>query len=352
MASMHVLTLALVDRNQLFVKYLVPHVELRAYVLPLDLKIGNHEGQFDIGGVNFSRSARDIVLEGNILHAKLATSGGVWWEDHIAIDINVPKDPRREATLPIRFRRCELHLENYRNLRLIDGFLLAAEILNENGNYNESYLDLEKYIGIKNGAFDKRGIYFLSSVQDAQLSGTTLYATLKKTQQPISIELSNILRFKDGVMIPLKQTNPEDLENEILIDVFLTRHWLPNARNIRLLNYKQKRAWYLIAECLTSRGLYRESTIKLHEIIGPHDGEMFSFPSFSETKIPQHAQDTRLENGILKASFAVKDDKWIENSFDLAELISNEGGILSMQVRRGDACSSPKSYLIRADLLP
>lgn len=326
MASMQVLRLALVDRSQLFVEYFLPHDQLRAYLLPLDLKIGNHEGQFHVGGINFSLSARDIVLQGNILQAKLATSSGKWWEDYLAIDINVPTDPRREDTPLIRFRHHDiLRLENYRNLRLIDGFLLAAEGLTEDGRYKESYIDLQKFLGIKNGAFDKRGTYFLSSVQDVQLSGTVLYANLRDTQKPISIELSTILRFKDGVMAPFKQ---EDLENELLIDLSQTRQWLPNARDIRLLNYKQNRAWYLIAECLTSRGLYRESAIKLHKIIGPHYGEMFSY--FSEMEIPQHAQDTRLENGVLKASFNGKDGKWIEDSIDLAELVSNEGGVLSM----------------------
>jgi len=328
---MQVLTLTLIYRNQLFVEYLMLPGEPRAYVLPLDLKIGNHEGQFDIHGKNFSHSARDVVLHGTILYAKLCTSSGEWWADQIAIDITAPTNSNSGENPLIRFRRCERpSLESCHSLRLIDGFLLMAECLDDSGRYIESYLDLEKYLGIKEGVFDKRGIYFLGGVNNVHLNGTTLCANLKKIHRPITINLSCLLEFKSGVMTPLKETDSENLENELLIDASLTRHWLPNARNIRLLSYKKKREWYLIAECLTPRGSFRESVIKLHEIIGPHDGELFSYPIFASARVPQHARDTRLADGMLTASFDAKDGKWIQRSFDLAELVSNEGGTLSM----------------------
>jgi hypothetical protein len=53
---------------------------------------------------------------------------------------------------------------------------------------------------------------------------------------------------------------------------------------------------------------------------------MFTF--FSETPIPEHARETRFENGVLTASFNAGDNKWIQRSFDLAELVTNEGGAL------------------------
>jgi hypothetical protein len=74
-----VLKLTLVDRCQLYVEYQTPLEGLSAYLLPLDTKIGNHEGSFQPGGHGFSFSARNIVLEQNILCAELKTSGGDWW---------------------------------------------------------------------------------------------------------------------------------------------------------------------------------------------------------------------------------------------------------------------------------
>lgn len=331
MASTRILSLALVDRNQLYVEYLASPEQPRAYLLPLNHKIGNREGQFDIGGVNFSMSARDIVLEGNILHAKLATSGHVWWDDQIAIDVELSPDPKYGEVPSIKFRRCDyLRLKRCRNLKLIDRFLLAAEYVEADGQCKEVYFDLKEYLGIKNGAFNRHGRCFLGDAQDVQLVGATLYANLKKTQRHISMEISSILQFKDGAVVPLRQSKSEDLDNELLIDISYRRHWLPNARNIRLLNYKQKRGWYLIADCLTPHRTFRESIIKIHEIIGPHDGEMFSYPSFADTSIPEHARETRLENGILTASFDAREGKWVERSFDLAELVTSEGGALTM----------------------
>jgi hypothetical protein len=54
---------------------------------------------------------------------------------------------------------------------------------------------------------------------------------------------------------------------------------------------------------------------------------MFTF--FSEKPIPEYARETRFEDGILTASFDAGDDKWIQRSFDLAELVTNEGGALA-----------------------
>ena len=49
MNSTPVLKLALVDRSQLYVEYQTALEGLSAYLLPLDTKIGNHEGSFQPG---------------------------------------------------------------------------------------------------------------------------------------------------------------------------------------------------------------------------------------------------------------------------------------------------------------
>jgi hypothetical protein len=320
-----VLKLALVDGYQLYVEHQTPLEGLSAYLLPLDTKIGNHEGNFQPGGYGFSFSARNIVLERNILCAELKTSGGDWLDDQLEVVVNVSTDPT-PVNISVEFRRCDhIRLQGCYNLRLIDQGLLAAEYLGSNEKAEDIYIDLEHYLGVKNGAFDRNGRNFSSSVRDAHMIGTTLYATHNDLGHQISIELSRVLRLKNGSFSPLRVTKNEDLDYEILADLS-DRRWLPNADIPKLINYKQKRSWYLIANCLNSRGSYQESTIRLHDIIGPGDDEMFTF--FSEKPIPEHARETRFENGILTASFDAGDDKWIQRSFDLAELVTNEGGAL------------------------
>jgi hypothetical protein len=325
MNSAAVLKLALVDRYQLYVEYQTPLEGLSAYLLPLDTKIGNHEGNFQPGGYGFSFSARNVVLERNILCAELKTSRGDWWDDQLEVVVNVSTD-LTSVNVSVEFRRCDhIRLQGCYNLRLIDQTLLAAEYLGLNENAKDIYIDLKHFLGVKNGAFDRNERNFSSSVQNAHMIGTTLCATHNDSGRPISIELSRVLRLKQGLFSPLRETKNEDLDYEILADLS-NRRWLPNANASKLINYKQKRSWYLIANCLNSRGSYQESTIRLHDIIGPGDDEMFTF--FSEKSIPEHARETRFKNGILTASFDAGDDKWIQRSFDLAELVTNEGGAL------------------------
>ena len=325
MNSTPVLKLALVDRSQLYVEYQTALEGLSAYLLPLDTKIGNHEGNFQPGGHGFSFSARNIVLEQNILCAELKTSGGDWWYDQLEVVVNVSTD-RTPVSFSVEFRRYDPdRLQGCYNLRLIGQELLAAQYLGPNEKAEDIYIDLKHYLGVKNGAFDRNKRSFSSSVQNAHLIGTTLCAT-HNDGHPISIALSRVLRLENGSFAPLRVTNNEDLDYEILTDLS-DRRWLSNADIPKLINYKQKRSWYLIANCLNSRGSYQESTIRLHDIIGPGDDEMFTF--FSEKPIPEYARETRFEDGILTASFDAGDDKWIQRSFDLAELVTNEGGALA-----------------------
>ena len=325
MDSTPVFTMELLDQHQLYVECYASIGVLGAYLLPLDRRIGNHEGKFHPGGCNFSLSARDIVLKGNILHAKLVTSGGVWWDDQLEIDVQASTHST-SVNLSIKFRRCDhLRLEGCYNVRLIDQKLVATSYVEPNLKVKDLYFDLDRYIGVKDNAFDRHGQCFSSYVQNARIIGTTLHAIYTKTGRQISIELSSVLRLGDGAILPLREAKAEDLDYEILTD-FSNRQWLPNAHSIRLVNFKQKRVWYLIADCINSRGARQESIIQLHKIIGPHDDEMFSF--FSEKSIPEFARVTRFNNGTLTASFEGTDRKWIQRTFDLAELVTNEGGSL------------------------
>jgi hypothetical protein len=121
-------SLTLVGNNQLHIEYLTSTEETRTHRIFLDHKLGNKEGCFDIAGFSFSRNAREVALVGNKLHATLSTSDEVWWDDQVAIDVNIPTNSGLQAEPTVAFRRCEsLRLKPCRNLRLIGPFLLAAE---------------------------------------------------------------------------------------------------------------------------------------------------------------------------------------------------------------------------------
>jgi hypothetical protein len=328
------ISLALVNRNHVCVKHSISNGVTREYLLPFDHQLGNTEGCFDIGGRNFSFSARDISLVGNVLHAKLSTSGGVWWDDQIAIDVDfpLPTISGATATPSIKFRRCDfMRLKPCRNPRLIGGFLLGAECLQADRTYQETYLDLNQFLGKRNGAFDKHGENFSKGAANIQLVGATLFANLKcddGTVQRASIALTSILQFTNGSAIPLRHVETEALDLEVLRD---EPSWLMNVRDIRLLNYKRKRRWYLLAECLTPHGGVRELMVSLHDILGPHVDEMFCHSSFSSPQIPEIARETRLKNGLLTTSFKKKDDgnnEWMQKSIDLREILVNDGADL------------------------
>lgn len=308
---------------------------LRWHSLRLDGRIGNHEGRFHIGGVYFSRSARDIRLVGNTLRAKLATSNGLWWDDEIAIDVEMPATDLEADKPTISFRRCDfLRFKGCRNLRLIGNFLLAAECLTTDLSYKETYFDLSDCLGNNKGSFDRNGTGFHYGAENVELIGSTLYADLSGgTQRRASIDLKEIVRFQEGgAMLPLRNVQPEHLDYETLRDNPPSQGWLANAYNVRLLNYRRKRKWLLVADCVRPHGGVHESVMRLHEIVGPWDGQMFSVPPHSTPDLPEDARHASLENGILRASFMTEGENqniWVQRPIDLRKVVANEGGELT-----------------------
>jgi hypothetical protein len=300
--------------------------------ISLDHKLGNKEGSFDTSGFQFSQSARDITLVGTILHATLCTSNGVWWDDQVAIEINIPTISESEAEPAITFRRCdELRLRPCRNLRLIEPFMLAAECLQVDRSYKDTYLDLDLCLGTKNETFNREGTNFSWKAKNTQLIGTTLYSDLPGqdgTLSRASIELASIANIRDRTLRPLRSLEPRNLELEVLGDGSSDQGWLDNAHKVRLVNCQKKRRWYLIAECVVSPGWTRESVIRLHDILGPHDDEMFCIPFFSSPDIPESARSTSLKNGVLTATFQGKDNEWVERSVDLRQIVASGKGEL------------------------
>ncbi|KAK1243347.1 hypothetical protein MKX07_003975 [Trichoderma sp. CBMAI-0711] len=61
---------------------------------------------------------------------------------------------------------------------LEDGHILRASVADEEGNYQESSIDLDQFIGNEDGWFMWDGVNFSHSANDIRLEGTTLTAEL------------------------------------------------------------------------------------------------------------------------------------------------------------------------------
>lgn len=109
------------------------------------------EGKFDVNGDDFSESAKNVRLLNNVLHATLVTSYGVWWDDQIAIEVDLQPGLGFPS---VSFRPCDImRLKGCRYLRLIDGRFLACQILQGDLSYQDAYMDLNGCLENENGMF-------------------------------------------------------------------------------------------------------------------------------------------------------------------------------------------------------
>ncbi|KAK3368291.1 hypothetical protein B0H63DRAFT_488202 [Podospora didyma] len=334
MPESRLLSLLLANTSLLCVQYLNTEGHTATHSFNLNYGLGNVEGSFQPLGFEFSQSARGVVLVGNTLHAELMTSGGVWWHDEVLIQIKFPSQDFQPPTIHFHRNPSQRLKPWCQNLRLIDKWLLAAQCLQPDGTYRDSYLNLNKCLGERDGAFDRHGTGFSSSASSVDLTDTTLLAIWKPRganahqESRAAIQLGTILRCTDGGLKPLRQNIPSrELEFEILRDYQWERHLSATVRphgvtNLRLINFTQKRYWYLLVDIPSPGGAFQESTlIVLNEIFGPHVDEMFNGPWFSSPDIPEHARSTKLDNGILTASFE-SEEGWAEKTIILRNYIA------------------------------
>jgi hypothetical protein len=152
------------------------------------------DGSFSFPGKNFAKYARNVYVHDCTLYAELSANGAEqWYPDKVGIELHIPDDLSWDgiAIRPVEYHashspkvpneRSRLAVrpqENIHNLRLISGFVLAAECMQPDGIYATSYVDLDALVENSNGRFRRRGNNFSKSAEDIRLNGTTLQAKL------------------------------------------------------------------------------------------------------------------------------------------------------------------------------
>jgi hypothetical protein len=192
-----------------------------------------------------------------------------------------------------------------RNARL-EGTVLIADCQTSAGDWQQSLLDLDHYLGNQDGIFDWKGENFNCTAKDLRLKDTMLSArlqTLQNTWLEASVDLNHHLTNDDGHLITA----------EVYYSGFTE-----SCRNA-VMN-----GGVLHAECLTLTGEVRESSINLNECVGNSNGEFrWGWTNFSET-----AQDVHLEGAILHARLATLKGEWCNACTDLQAHIMNIKGNL------------------------
>ena len=149
---------------------------------------GNDNGLFDPSRVNFAQSAKDVMLDGTILHAQLKAMDGNWRRS--SVDVSSLAD-WSSGTLVAR-RSCKLP-----TLQLLDASTLVATAPSAHGGHTETVIDLNTWLGNANGSFDSGGERYSLSARNVTLNHTTLHAELKTPDgqwMPSSIDLTDAVR--------------------------------------------------------------------------------------------------------------------------------------------------------------
>ncbi|KAI0189448.1 heterokaryon incompatibility protein-domain-containing protein [Astrocystis sublimbata] len=291
----------------------------------LDLHLGNKEGKFDTQGRGFSRSAKNVRLVNNVLHASLKTSFGTWWDDQIIIETEV-SDAAETPTINFQSYHF-MRLKGCRCLRLIEDQFLACQILQPDNTYKEAWADLDGFLGNDNGAFSRHKTGFIRSSRNLRPVGSTLQSYLSNDGGRVvsysSMRLTDFLEARGHHLKPLRNDIPKEF-------------------------YDYERRWILLANCLMPNGIIRESAIKLSELSSPYWAIMHG--DFDVPNTPSHVGRVKLEDGILTAYYVtnLKTFKrwqevqtfryeWAEKEIDLKLILGNEGGRLVL--KPGSDCS-------------
>ncbi|KAL2151881.1 hypothetical protein VTH82DRAFT_5065 [Thermothelomyces myriococcoides] len=87
---------------------------------------------------------------------------------------------------------------------LLEGSVLRAEVMTEEGAWVWAEIDLDTIIGNNDGEFDPAGENFSQTAEDIALDGTVLTARLQRADgewnDPVSIDLNDVLENIDGTL--------------------------------------------------------------------------------------------------------------------------------------------------------
>ncbi|KAJ3580071.1 hypothetical protein NPX13_g496 [Xylaria arbuscula] len=347
--SPQTLTLSLSDTCCLDIQFSTEG-DVYVYQIFLDHHLGNNEGKFDVNRYGFSRTTKNVRLVGNVLHGTLRSSAGDWWDDQIIIEIEMSTatDIPRITFRPYNYMR----LKGCRFLRLIDGPLLACQILQEDLTYKEAWVDLNGLLGNDNGVFWRHAKDFTRTTTNIRLLGSTLYGDLRNSSgamSPSSINLTDILEAKGNLLRPLNNDVSEEYYNyEIVPDISSQRHWLPYGGNCRLLVHAMSRRWILLATCPTGSGVLRESAVDLSPISSSYWNIMHG--RFDIPNAPDDANRVKVDEGRLTACYvtnhtnfkqwhesSIIEYHWAEKTIDLKGVMANQGGRLGLSTNEPQA---------------
>jgi hypothetical protein len=177
----------------------------------------------------------------------------------------------------------------------LQGTVLIANCQTSTGDWQQSRLDLDHYLGNEDGVFDWQGEKFSSTAKDLRLEDTTLCARLQTRQitwLEASMDLNYYLVNEDGLL---------------MITEVLHSGFAETCRDAVM------DGGVLHAKCFTLTSEVRKSSLNLDERLGNSDGEFcWGGKNFSAT-----AQDVHLEGTVLHARLATLTGAWRNACTDL-----------------------------------
>ncbi|KAJ5745420.1 hypothetical protein N7520_010602 [Penicillium odoratum] len=201
-------------------------LELTETELELDTCLGNIDGSFRPGGTNFSQSARRVELIGHTLYAELETLRKEWKKSSVDLSEVVETSDR----------------SNFR-LKGVSKLSISCKCT----------LDLNRYLGNRNGAFDVQETNFAHSARNVSLAGTTLCAELRTIDglwRQSSIQLTDFISWQPGRL----WTPKDGYAAQVFFDVGTNSYqkWSEQIANAKLC----KRGWVLQERLLAPRTIH------------------------------------------------------------------------------------------------
>jgi hypothetical protein len=267
--------------------------------LDLDDHLENSDGAFEWEGTNFSYSAQDVHLEDTMLFARLCMNCGQYPIAWVNLDTHIANaQGHLEYTpKPIGFSHSS------RNI-VLDRTVLRAECLTLTGEWEQSMINLNAYLGCRLGEFRWKERNFRRDAEDIRLDGSLLYARLqdgKGGYRNACVDLNECIFNHRGYL--KFWTRPAGFYN--------------TSRNVEI------QGSILRAECRRA-GEWHASMIDLDDCLG----NVFGRFQFGHEDFSLSARDICLEGSVLHAKLGDANGSYRTASVDLNNRITEEQGHL------------------------